>query len=314
MKTWHQVNKVQIDENNHLQRIDNFLFQLLKDIPKSRIYRILRKGEVRVNGKRVKPTNKLQTGDEVRIPPLFTDKERSHEVPALEKQTRLLKQIIYEDDEILLLNKPAGVAAHAGSGIKHGVIEILQAARQDLNFLSLVHRLDRATSGCLLLAKSRIILCELQELWRENKVQKCYSVLVHGKWDEEVQEVDASLQRNQLQSGERMVMVDSEGKPALTRFEIIKSFQDYTLLNAYPVTGRTHQIRVHCAHQGHPIAGDEKYSSRELQKEAGEAGIKRLFLHASTLTFRLSGHTAYSVHQAPLAADLAVLLQAWGAE
>lgn len=268
------------------QRIDNFLRTQLKGVPKSMIYRILRKGEVRVNKKRIKPEYKLQAGDEVRIPPVrVAEREEAAISPKLERVASLADAILYEDDYILLLNKPSGTAVHGGSGLSFGVIEGLRALRPEARFLELVHRLDRDTSGVLLVAKKRSALRSLHEQLREKGMQKDYLALVRGQWPSHLKTVQAPLLKNILQSGERVVRVSGEGKPSETRFKVEERYAHATLVKASPVTGRTHQIRVHTLHAGHPIAFDDRYGEREFDKQLSATGLHRLFLHAAALTF-----------------------------
>jgi len=268
------------------QRIDNFLRTQLKGVPKSMIYRILRKGEVRVNKKRIKPEYKLQAGDEVRIPPVrVAEREEAAISPKLERVASLADAILYEDDYILILNKPSGTAVHGGSGLSFGVIEGLRALRPEARFLELVHRLDRDTSGVLLVAKKRSALRSLHEQLREKGMQKDYLALVRGQWPSHLKTVQAPLLKNILQSGERVVRVSGEGKPSETRFKVEERYAHATLVKASPVTGRTHQIRVHTLHAGHPIAFDDRYGEREFDKQLSATGLHRLFLHAAALTF-----------------------------
>lgn len=268
------------------QRIDNFLRTQLKGVPKSMIYRILRKGEVRVNKKRIKPEYKLEAGDEVRIPPVRVDKRKEENVsPKLTKVAALEGAIVYEDDHILVMNKPSGTAVHGGSGLSFGVIEGLRAMRPDARFLELVHRLDRDTSGILLVAKKRSVLRSLHEQLREKGMQKDYLALVRGQWPSHVKAVSAPLMKNILQSGARIVKVNSEGKPSETLFKVEERYAIATLVKASPVTGRTHQIRVHTLHARHPIAFDDRYGEAEFDMQLSGTGLKRLFLHAAVLRF-----------------------------
>ena len=250
------------------------------------IYRILRKGEVRVNKKRVKPEYKLEDGDEVRVPPVrVAEREEQAVSPKLDKVAALESCILYEDDHLLVLNKPSGTAVHGGSGLSFGVIEGLRALRPEARFLELVHRLDRDTSGILLVAKKRSALRSLHEQLREKGMQKDYLALVRGDWPSHLKVVQAPLLKNILQSGERVVRVSAEGKPSETRFKVEERFGLATLVKASPVTGRTHQIRVHTLHGGHPIAFDDRYGDREFDRQLAPTGLARLFLHAAALTF-----------------------------
>ncbi len=263
------------------QRIDNFLRNQLKGVPKTLIYRILRKGEVRVNKGRIKPEYKLQAGDLVRVPPLRLA-ERDEPAPLAQGLLeRLEAAIIYEDKALIVLNKPAGIAVHGGSGLSYGVIEALRQLRPDTKELELVHRLDRDTSGLLMVAKKRSMLRHLHQELRGDGVDKRYMALVRGRWETGKKQVSAPLLKNTLRSGERMVEVTDEGKEALTLFRVLRRFGDFaTLVEARPVTGRTHQIRVHARHAGHAIAGDSKYGDEDFSREIRELGGKRLFLHA----------------------------------
>ncbi|WP_212630178.1 23S rRNA pseudouridine(955/2504/2580) synthase RluC [Pseudomonas sp. KB-10] len=266
------------------QRIDNFLRAQLKGVPKTLIYRILRKGEVRVNKGRIKPEYKLQAGDVVRVPPLRLAERDEPEPLAQGLLERLEAAIVYEDKALIVLNKPAGIAVHGGSGLNYGVIEAFRQLRPDAKDLELVHRLDRDTSGLLMIAKKRSMLRHLHEQLRGDGVDKRYMALVRGHWATARKQVNAPLQKSNLRSGERMVEVDGEGKEALTLFRVLRRFGDFaTLVEAKPVTGRTHQIRVHAKHAGHSIAGDSKYGDDEFTREIRELGGKRLFLHAYEL-------------------------------
>jgi len=276
-----------IESDHAEQRIDNFLFTKLKKVPKSLIYRLVRKGAIRVNKKRVKPEYKLQAQDIIELPNITQEVPADPGMPS-NKSTRLLENnILYEDKNLIIVNKPAGIASHGGSGINFGVIEIMRAARPKLKSLELVHRLDRDTSGCLILAKKRSTLKELHELLQAGKVTKKYLLLVYGKWSGGTRKVTARLQKNSLKSGERIVTVNEDGKKALTIFHPKKIFTDTTLLEAELGTGRTHQLRVHAAHLGHPIAGDEKYGDKDFNGKMYRLGLKRLFLHAYSLSFCL---------------------------
>ncbi|WKV50519.1 23S rRNA pseudouridine(955/2504/2580) synthase RluC [Dickeya fangzhongdai] len=293
------------------QRIDNFLRTRLKGVPKSMIYRILRKGEVRVNKKRIKPEYKLLDGDEVRIPPVRQSEREEPAVSAsLDKVSALADCILYEDDYLLLLNKPSGTAVHGGSGLSFGVIEALRALRPEARFLELVHRLDRDTSGVLLVAKKRSALRALHEQLRSKGMQKDYLALVRGQWQSHCKAVQAPLLKNVLQSGERIVRVNSEGKPSETLFKVEERFDCATLVRASPITGRTHQIRVHAQYAGHPIAFDDRYGDREFDAQLADTRLKRLFLHAQALRFE-HPHTGETLRiEAPLDAALRHCLQA----
>jgi 23S rRNA pseudouridine955/2504/2580 synthase len=297
-----KVRKVVIDADRVGQRIDNYLRSELPGVPKGRLYRILRRGEVRVNGGRVRAEYKLQEGDEVRIPPT---RVREEGAPPSEKMaTDILEHVIFEDKRLLVLNKPSGIAVHGGSGISHGVIELLRHARPDLKDLSLVHRIDRETSGCLVMAKRRSALRDLHEKFREGQVEKNYLALVVGNWQLGEQLIDAPLYVQNRRSGERHVVVNGKlGKSAQTRVSLSRTYGKYSLLLCAPLTGRTHQIRVHLDHLEFPILGDERYGDDDANKKARKAGLKRLFLHAQSIAFvDDSGNDLHFT--APLADDL----------
>ena len=270
------------------QRIDNYLRAQLKGVPKTLVYRILRKGEVRVNKGRIKPDYKLQAGDVIRVPPLRLA-ERDEPAPLAQGLLDCLEaSIVFEDKALIVINKPAGIAVHGGSGLNFGVIEAFRQLRPDAKELELVHRLDRDTSGLLMIAKKRSMLRHLHTALRGDGVDKRYMALVRGNWASSIKSVRAPLQKSNLRSGERMVEVDEEGKEALTLFKVLRRFGDFaTMVEAKPVTGRTHQIRVHTLHAGHCIAGDTKYGDEDFSKEIRDLGGKRLFLHAYMLTVPL---------------------------
>lgn len=293
------VSWTEIDEGSCAQRIDNFLCKTLKGVPKSHIYRILRSGEVRVNKKRVDQTYRLQLGDQVRIPPVrVAEVAEQAYVPAVEFP------ILHEDDALLAIDKPSGVAVHGGSGISFGVIEQLRSARPQAKFLELVHRLDRETSGVLLLAKKRSALTHLHEQMREGKTDKRYLTLVLGKWLNAKQHVKLPLHKFNTADGEKRVMVRDDGQTAHTVFALQKAWPGYSLLEAQLKTGRTHQIRVHLAHLDFPIAGDAKYGDFARNKELVKQGLKRMFLHAYSigLTHPVTGEPLRFV--APLPKEL----------
>jgi 23S rRNA pseudouridine955/2504/2580 synthase len=291
------------------QRIDNFLMRQLREAPRSLVYRILRSGEVRVNGGRVQPSYRLALNDRVRIPPLRIEPATpSSRGPSAGLQQLISKAVLYEDRELLAIDKPAGVAVHGGSGISFGVIEALRAARPELTELELVHRLDRDTSGCLLLAKRRAALRELHALLRERAMQKTYLTLVCGRWALGNQTIDLPLKTNLKQGGERMVRVHSEGQPAQSSFAVKQHFAKLaSLLEVSIGTGRTHQIRVHAAYAGYPIAGDEKYGDRDCAAKLRAFGLGRMFLHAERLQFQRNG-VDFSI-AAPLPPELQQVLE-----
>lgn len=282
-----EVRWVDIDEDGAGQRLDNFLLTKLKGVPKSVVYRIVRKGEVRINKKRAKPDTRLETGDQVRIPPVVQKEKPAGPLPGSRVQKVMEAAIIYEDEQMLVVNKPQGIAVHGGSGLSFGLIEALRASRPDARFLELVHRLDRDTSGLIMVAKKRAALRHLQEEIRQRRVVKHYHALVVGHWSASCTEVNVPLERYELKSGERMVRVSEAGKSSLTRYQVLELFDGYSLVQAYPVTGRTHQIRVHSAYGGHPIAGDDKYMDDVSLRAFRTQGGQRLMLHAFALSLVL---------------------------
>lgn len=295
------VRKVRVDGEMAGQRLDNFLRRELPGLPRSRLYRILRRGEVRVNGGRVRADYRLEDGDEVRIPPARINSGPGAAPPG--RIASLGKRIIYEDKRLLVIDKPSGVAVHGGSGISHGVIELLREARPDLRDLSLAHRLDRDTSGCLVLAKRRSALRELHEKFRAGVVEKNYLALVVGDWQFGDYLVDAPLYVQHRKNGQRHVVVSVSGKPAQTKIRLSRTYGKFSLLQCQPLTGRTHQIRVHAEHMGHPLAGDDRYGDSRANAAAKKLGLKRLFLHAQSISFPdASGTEMHFV--APLADDL----------
>jgi 23S rRNA pseudouridine955/2504/2580 synthase len=302
------VQWIAVDAEHAGQRIDNFLITRLKGVPKSHVYRILRTGEVRRNGGRVKAQERLEAGDVVRLPPVRVAERDTTELPLKLLRSRIEPRILYEDDDLLVLNKPSGMAVHGGSGLSYGVIEALRELRPHSRALELVHRLDRDTSGCLLIAKKRSALKALHEQFRDDDVNKRYVALLAGQWAQSRWRVDAPLKKNVLQSGERMVRVARDGKAAVTEFRRLTRYAEATLVEARPITGRTHQIRVHALHMGHPVAGDERYGDETSNRRLRQLGLKRLFLHARETTFR-HPRTAEPVRvEAPLDDELARLL------
>ena len=270
------------------QRLDNYLMRILKGVPKSHIYRIIRGGEVRINKKRAQASSRLVEGDSIRIPPVRVSENKNVHVGEKLEQ-RLRESVIFEDNTLLVINKPAGIAVHGGSGLSLGVIEALRKTRRDLSYLELVHRLDKETSGCLLLAKKRSMLRAIQALLEAREIKKTYWALLKGPWqDKKTLVVDAALEKNTLKSGERVVRVREEGKSSQTIFRLLENYQQACWVEASPKTGRTHQIRVHSAYIGHPIIGDEKYGKLE-QIEGLELTKTRLYLHARAIQFNLDG-------------------------
>lgn len=304
------VQFIEVDAEYAGQRIDNFLLARLKGVPKSAIYKVLRKGEVRVNKGRIKPEYKLAAGDVVRVPPMVVAGENEPVSVKLTMVKTLESHILFEDNELIVLNKPSGMAVHGGSGLQFGAIEALRALRPQAKFMELVHRLDRDTSGCLLIAKKRSILTALHEQLRDKVVEKKYWALVAGQWDSKVKKVTEPLKKNTLQSGERIVRVDeNDGKPSETRFKILQRYAEGTLLEAFPVTGRTHQIRVHTACKGHPIACDDKYGDNTFTAEMNALGLNRLFLHAKLISFNHPVKGERLTFEAPLDKPLAAVLE-----
>jgi 23S rRNA pseudouridine955/2504/2580 synthase len=300
------VRKVRIDAEAAGQRVDNFLRKELPGVPKSRLYRLLRRGEVRINGGRVRADHRLQAGDEVRIPPARVREAGAD--PSAAIASRIAERVLFEDKRLLVIDKPSGTAVHGGSGISHGVIELLRFARPDLKDLSLVHRLDRETSGCLVLAKRRSALRDLHARFREGLVEKNYLALVAGDWQLGALLVSAPLYVQNRKGGERHVIVTDEGKPAETRFRLSRRFGEYSLMQCQPLSGRTHQVRVHARQQGHPLVVDERYGDEAANAAAKAAGLKRLFLHAQSIAF--PDESGNDLHfTAPLAEDLQAFLE-----
>jgi len=310
------VRRLTIDEEASGQRIDNFLLRLLKGVPKSHVYRILRSGEVRLNSARAAPEARLAAGDVVRVPPLRIAESAPPRASA-SPRVALGLPILFEDDHLLVVNKPAGVAVHGGSGIAQGVIESLRAARPQARFLELVHRLDRDTSGVLLLAKKRAALVDLHAQLREGTVDKRYLVLVRGKWRDEMRRVQLALHRFTTREGERRVRVDpGQGQAAMTILRRVAGWPQrevpVALLEAELLTGRTHQIRVHLAHVGYPVAGDAKYGDFAWNKALAREGLRRMFLHARRLAVVHPATRADVAFEAPLPDDLSGFVTALG--
>lgn len=304
-----QVRFITVDIEDCGQRIDNFLLKTLKGVPKSHLYRLLRKGEIRVNKKRIKPVYKLTLNDVLRIAPIRVNDDKEPVSTGLNIVANLEKQILFEDERLIVINKPSGMAVHGGSGLNFGLIEALRALRPDARMLELVHRLDRDTSGCLIVAKKRSTLRHLHEQFREKKVQKYYLALVKGHWPLKLTRVNDSLKKNDLKSGERIVVVDNEqGKLSETRFKVLEHYRGATLVRAFPVTGRTHQIRVHCQTNGHSIAMDAKYGHEQFDEFTKDKGLKRLFLHAASVEFFHPLTNQRLKIEAPLEANLEKVL------
>lgn len=279
-----------IDENTAGQRLDNYLLRVLKGVPKSHIYRIIRNGEVRINSKRAQVSSRLMSEDKVRIPPVTVSAPDSETINVGKGLVELLKNsILFEDKCLLVLNKPAGLAVHGGSGLSLGVIEALRKIREDLPYLELIHRLDKETSGCLLLAKKRSFLRKVQALLMARTVQKTYWALLSNSWTgSSPRIVNVALEKSILQSNERIVAVKESGKPSCTRFNLLENYTNLCWVEAKPETGRTHQIRVHSAHLGHPIVGDEKYGNKQEKPTTSDLP-SRLYLHARAIQFTLDG-------------------------
>lgn len=299
------VRTIEVGSEREGQRLDNALAALLKGVPKGHIYRLLRTGQVRVNGRRAKPDTRLAIGDSLRIPPVRVADRPEAGVPPSAMLEAVRRAVIFEDRDFLVIDKPAGIASHGGSGIAFGAIELLRAARP-ADRLELAHRLDRDTSGVLVFARSRPGLTGVQALIRNGATTKQYLCLMTGNLARAKFDVNVPLRKSLLAGGERMVRVDDAGSPALTFFRQIERYRDASLVEATLATGRTHQIRVHAAHAGHPLAGDPKYGDREANKRFRELGLKRLFLHAARFEFEL-GERAYSF-SAPLPDDLRAVL------
>ena len=283
-----KVQYLTITEKNQFQRIDNFLLGHLKGIPKSKIYNLIRKGEIRINKKRCKAETKLALEDVVRIAPVYGLEGSKAPAPISDSLLSFLDTaILYEDDTLLVVNKPSGLAVHGGSGVKFGLIEALRKRYPDTQFLELVHRIDRDTSGCILVAKKRSALRHFHAQFRDGKVDKTYHLAVHGQWPESNKRVDAPLKREELKSGERFVVVHRDGKSSRTYFRVLAKSEFFSLVEAKPISGRTHQIRVHAAFSAYPIVGDEKYIHRDPIDEHGMSKA-RLMLHAKSISISLA--------------------------
>lgn len=278
------VKKLEVDENSAGQRLDNFLMSRLKGVPKTRIYRIIRKGEVRANGKRVKPDYKLVIADIIRIPPIRIAPTKIS-TPSPELKTLIKKSILYKDEDLLVVNKPSGLAVHAGTGVNVSLIDVMRDIYKE-EYIELVHRIDKGTSGCLLLARNASALKKLQAGFKTRAVKKDYHALVFGQWPKDLEEINVALRKSPEAGGERTVSVSEQGQKALTHFTLLKQFKQHSLISAQPKTGRTHQIRVHAQFAGHSLCGDEKYSTAEQGKNISTLGITRLCLHAQALEFR----------------------------
>ena len=304
------AHEVIVDESASGQRIDNFLITYLKGVPRTRIYRLLRRGEVRVNRGRVRQHYRLAVGDVIRVPPVRAGEVRPAKTPSEARRRDIDRATLHEDDRLIVLNKPAGWAVHGGSGLDFGVIECLRAARPHARGMELVHRLDRDTSGCLLIAKRRSVLLSLHEALRTERVRKRYLALVEGDFGQRRRRCDAPLLREQRASGERIVRVRADGKRSVTDFVPIETGNVASLVMAQPRTGRTHQIRVHAAELHSPLAGDEKYGDRAFNRLMRSHGLRRLFLHA--LSIALPCGNEWIEFEAPLGPELAAVLASLG--
>ena len=298
-----------VGENQDGQRLDNFLITALKGAPRTLVYRIVRTGEVRVNKGRARPDTRVHDGDIVRVPPLRLAEENPAPVAGARLTRSLRERVIYHQDGLIVLNKPAGLAVHGGSGVPFGVIEAMRSVFPEKDFLELVHRLDRDTSGLLMVAEKRSVLRELHEQLRQGRMRKTYVALLAGNLKGGQHTVTAPLHKGNLPNGERIVRVSRDGKEAKTVFKVIERFANATLVEASPLTGRTHQIRVHAQFLGHPILGDEKYGQDETNKAARAWGLNRLFLHARALTLTLPGKEKPLALESPLADDLQSVLE-----
>ncbi len=291
------------------QRLDNFLLRELPGVPKTRLYKALRKGEIRVNKGRAKPGQRLAEGDSVRLPPLHQPARRKPPPVPFYWAERLAGRIVLEDEDLLVIDKPAGLAVHGGSGVNLGLIECLRQVRPQDRELELVHRLDRDTSGLILVARRPRVLKELHAKLRGDGVEKVYLALVAGRWPRGLSEIDVPLEKQARASGERVVRVSAAGRRSVTRFRVVERFRDATLLEARPLTGRTHQIRVHALHAGHPLVGDVKYQGEREAALAEKGGLDRLFLHAWRLRFTLGDPPRAYELEAPLDSELEQFLE-----
>jgi len=303
------VQMLEVGAHSEAQRIDNFLMSHLKGVPKSRIYRLIRKGEVRINKKRAKPDTKLHAGDLVRVPPIRVAQGNAATPPGQGLVDLLGTAVLFEDEEMIVINKPQGLAVHMGSGLQTGLIEALRWIKKEQgreeDFLELAHRIDKDTTGCIVIAKKPMFLKYLQAEFKARKVHKRYHAIVHGQWPGDITEVNAPLLKRDVHEGEKIVTVDEGGKASSTHFKLIKSSQTASFIEVNPLTGRTHQIRVHCQYAGHPIVGDRKYTT---QQPNSLTQIKTLCLHASSIEFALEDGQKISV-QAPLPGHMQQMLK-----
>ena len=304
------AHEVIVDESTSGQRIDNFLTSYLKGVPRTRIYRLLRRGEVRINRGRVRQHYRLEAGDVIRVPPVRAGEPQLRKSPSEARRRDIDRAIVHEDDRLIVLNKPAGWAVHGGSGLDFGVIECLRAARPHARGMELVHRLDRDTSGCLLIAKRRSVLLSLHEALRTERVRKRYLALVEGDFGRRRRRCDAPLLRERRTSGERIVRVRADGRRSVTDFVPVETGDVASLVMAQPRTGRTHQIRVHAAELRSPLAGDDKYGDRAFNRVMRSHGLRRLFLHAASIAIPYGEQRIE--FEAPLGAELAAVLESLG--
>ncbi|HYB33307.1 MAG TPA: RluA family pseudouridine synthase [Steroidobacteraceae bacterium] len=304
-----EVQHFEVTEEEAGQRLDKYVQRRLGGLPRSRVYRVIRKGEVRVNGRRAGPELRLQARDRIRIPPVRQLPPTAAARPSAAISERISRAVVYQDDRLLVLDKPAGIAVHGGSGVSFGVIEALRAARPD-EALELVHRLDRDTSGCLLIARHAGTLRTLHALLREGGVEKRYLALVKGKWELGAKRIEVALRTDTRVGGERTVRAAPSGKPALSEFRPVQFFgRTATLMEVTLRTGRTHQIRVHAAHAGHPLAGDQKYGDAAFNAELAALGLARMFLHAHSVSLRWPRGGEFSINT-PLPPELAAVIDA----
>jgi 23S rRNA pseudouridine955/2504/2580 synthase len=308
-----QVQHFEVSADEAGQRLDNYVQKRLGAVPRSRVYRVIRKGEVRVNGKRAGPETRLVVNDKVRIPPVRLAPAEDPGKPSAELTARIREAIVYEDERLLALDKPAGIAVHGGSGVSFGVIEALRAGRPE-EYFELAHRLDRDTSGCLIVARKGAVLRSLHALLREDGVEKRYLTLLKGPWDLGQKRIDVPLRTDTRVGGERTVRVGADGKPSVSLFRPVQFFgRTATLMEVTLETGRTHQIRVHAQHAGHPVAGDEKYGDADFNAAMRALGLRRMFLHASSISFSWPQGGEFSINT-PLPPELGALLDKLGAQ
>ncbi len=310
-KTKSKVTYFTVSSEVEGQRIDNFLLASFKNMPKSHVYRMVRKGEVRVNKKRISPCYRLKEGDSVRFPPVYLPEKAVLIPPGKQSTERLADCILYEDENLLVINKPSGMAVHVGSTIKVGVIEALRHMYPQFKHLELAHRLDTETSGCLILGKKKKVLRELHALLREGLITKIYWALTKGKWKDSELRVEQPLHKDYRDGGKHVVSVRRDGKPALSVFHTLQKFCGASLVEVKLFTGRTHQIRVHAQYQGHPIAGDDRYGDTEFNKLVRQQGLKRMFLHARSVEFTLPSSSQRIKVVAPLDPALETCIQAF---